>query len=61
MYPNVIAQLESSDDDDLKEEEEEILRLQSEKAKFLEMEDFGSHVVDENESDQELMLEACLL
>ncbi|KAH7572892.1 hypothetical protein JRO89_XS03G0030100 [Xanthoceras sorbifolium] len=49
-------ELKSSDDESLAEEEEEVLRMQRERAKTLEMEDFGLQDVSDNE-DEELTLE----
>ncbi|KAK2653506.1 hypothetical protein Ddye_013362 [Dipteronia dyeriana] len=48
-------ELKSSDDESLAEEEEEVLRMQKERAKTLEMEDFG--LQDVSDSDRELTLE----
>ncbi|TXG72718.1 hypothetical protein EZV62_001297 [Acer yangbiense] len=48
-------ELKSSDDESLAEEEEEVLRMQKERAKTLEMEDFG--LIDVSDSDRELTLE----
>ncbi|KAK1587818.1 hypothetical protein Q3G72_017121 [Acer saccharum] len=48
-------ELKSSDDESLAEEEEEVLRMQKERAKTLEMEDFG--LQDVSDSDREFTLE----
>ncbi|KAK2641974.1 hypothetical protein Ddye_023737 [Dipteronia dyeriana] len=48
-------ELKASDDESLAEEEEEVLRMQKERAKTLEMEDFG--LQDVSDSDRELTLE----
>ncbi|KAK3221071.1 hypothetical protein Dsin_015041 [Dipteronia sinensis] len=48
-------ELKSSDDESLAEEEEEVLKMQKERAKTLEMEDFG--LQDVSDSDRELTLE----
>ncbi|KAI3459829.1 hypothetical protein Pfo_016492 [Paulownia fortunei] len=51
---------QSSDDEDAAEEEAEVLKLQSEKAKVLSMEDFGLEDASQDETDGEPTLEEIL-
>lgn len=50
---NIDYELQSSDEDLLMEEEAEVLRIQKEKAKTFEMEDFGLADCDQEESDSD--------
>lgn len=51
---------QSSDDEDAAEEEAEVLKLQSEKAKVLSMEDFGLEDASQDETDREPTFEEIL-
>ncbi|KAL0432894.1 UNVERIFIED_CONTAM: Something about silencing protein 10 [Sesamum latifolium] len=51
---------QSSDDEDAAEEEAEVLKLQSEKAKVLSMEDFGLEDASQDETDREPTFEGIL-
>lgn len=50
----------SSDEELAAEEEAEVLRMQSEKAKSLSMEDFGLESISDDESDREPTLGVCI-